>query len=38
VGEASVWRITLLSGTRSQELVLRPIDPAQQTWEIAPRR
>jgi hypothetical protein len=37
VGEASVWHITLLTGAQRQQLTLRPVDAAHQTWEAAPR-
>jgi hypothetical protein len=36
VGEASVWHVTLLSGARPRQLVLRPVEAARQRWEIAP--
>ena len=36
VGEASVWHITLLTGTRPQQFVFRALDAAHQSWEIAP--
>jgi hypothetical protein len=37
VGEGSVWRVTLLTGTRPQQFALRALDTAaQQSWEIAP--
>src|SRR3954454_21767650 len=37
VGEGSVRHITLLTGARSQQLRFRPIDAAQQTWEVVPQ-
>jgi hypothetical protein len=37
VGEASMWQIRLLTGSRSQQLLLRPVDAAQQSWELVTR-